>query len=252
MNDLARRAIEKVTSVLPPRIAARIDLLRADLAKGFGPFNGQEQRQAILGSVLQSYPFDLVIESGTFRGTTTQLLRRLTSAPIITIEVSGRYYEYARQRLSGLPDIEIIHGDSPTEIRRMAARPTQDKRARVFAYLDAHWGQSLPTRWEILEILSSWDSVCIVVDDFNVPGDPGYAYDDYGPGMALDVGLLSGLPLADVSVFFPRIPSAEETGYRRGWVVLGRGNELVAHLSRTEGLALADGYLTSRQSGLGT
>jgi hypothetical protein len=98
----------------------------------------------------------------------------------------------------------------------------------------------LPTRWEILEVLSSWDSACIVVDDFKVPGDPGYGYDDYGPGMALDLALLDGLPLAGVSVFFPGIPSTEETGYRRGWVVLARGSELVNHLSTVDGLTLAN------------
>ena len=239
MSDLLRRAVEKLTSVLPPRVGARIDLLRPDIAKGFGPFNGQEQRQAILSSIIRSCPFDLVIESGTFRGTTTQLLRTWTTAPIITIEVSGRYYEYARRQLSQLPEIEVIHGDSPTEIRRVAARRTHDNSARVFAYLDAHWGLSLPTRWEILELLASWDSVCIVVDDFKVPGDPGYGYDDYGPGMALDLKLLDGLPLAHVSMFFPRIPSADETGYRRGWVVLARGHDLVDHLSKVTGLTLA-------------
>jgi hypothetical protein len=196
------RAIEKVTSVLPPRIGARIDQLRPDIAKGFGPFDGQDHRQAILASIKRSYPFDLVIETGTFRGTTTQLLRTWTTAPIITIEVSGRYYEYSRRRSSGIAGIELIHGDSPTEIRRVAARPTHETTARVFAYLDAHWGLSLPTRWEILELLSSWESLCIVVDDFKVPGDPGYAYDDDGPGMALEVALLEGLPLARVSMFF--------------------------------------------------
>ena len=239
MGDLVRRAVEKVTSVLPPRIGAGIDLLRPDLAEGFGAFNGQEHRQAVLASIMRSCAFDLVIESGTFRGTTTQLLRRWTSAPIVTIEVSGRYYEYARRRLSQLPKIEVIHGDSPTEIRRVAARATHESSARVFAYLDAHWGLSLPTRWEILELLSSWDSVCIVVDDFKVPGDPGYGYDDYGPGMALEVELLDGLPLADVSMFFPGIRSADETGYRRGWVVLARGRDLVDQLSRVDGLTLA-------------
>lgn len=240
VSDLAGRAIEKVTSVLPPRIAARIDLLRPGLAKGFGPFNGQEHRQAILESVIRSYPFDLVIETGTYRGTTTEHLRELTNAPIITIEVSKRYYEYARKRLSEVPDTRVIHGDSPTEIRRVASSPEHDRRAKVFAYLDAHSDNSLPARWEVLELLSGWDSVCVVIDDFKVPGSPGYAYDDYGPGLALDTALLSGLPLAGVSLFFPRIPSEEETGYRRGWVVLGRGPELVAQLSRTNGLAPAD------------
>jgi hypothetical protein len=232
--------MEKLTSVLPPRIAARIDLLRPGLKEGFGAFNGQERREAILGSVMQSYPFDLVIETGTYRGTTTERIRMLTSAPIITIEMSKRYYAYARKRLAGLPGIRVIHGDSPAEIRRVAAWPAHDRQAKVFAYLDAHWGLSLPTRWEILELLTGWDSVCMVVDDFRVPGDAGYGYDDYGPGLVLDVALLSGLPLADTSMFLPAVPSAEETGNRRGWVVLGRGSELVNQLSKTDGLVLAD------------
>jgi hypothetical protein len=221
-------------------VAARIDLLRPDLAKGFGPFNGQEHREAVLGSVLQSYPFDLVIETGTYRGTTTERLRRLTSAPIITVEVSRRYFEYARKRLSGLANTRVVHGDSAAEIRRVAALPTHDRQAKVFAYLDAHWGARLPARWEILELLSGWDTVCVVVDDFRVPGDPGYGYDDYGPGLVLDLGLLSGLPLDGVSAFFPRIPAAEETGHRRGWVVLARGPELIDNLLSTDGLVLTD------------
>lgn len=243
--NLAGRAIEKFTSVLPPRMAARIDLLRPELAKGFGPFNSQKCRQAILRSLLRSYPFDLVIEAGTYRGTTTEYLRELTSATIITIEASERYYEYSRRRLSGLSDVQVIHGDSASAIRRVATQPTHNRETKVFAYLDAHWGLSLPVRWEILELLSGWDNVCVIIDDFKVPDDPGYAYDDYGPGLALDRELLAGLPLAGVSLFFPRIPSAKETGHRRGWVVLGRGTELVSQLSRTEGLAIAGGSMVA-------
>ena len=240
MSNIAVRAVEKLTSVLPPGLASRIDLLRPDLAKGFGPFNGQERRQAILGSLFDSYQFDLVIEAGTYRGTTTEYLRNLTSAPIITIEVSGRYYEYSIRRLSGRSGIEVVHGNSPAVIRHIANRPKHDRRAKVFAYLDAHWDVNLPLRWEILELLSGWDSICIVVDDFRVPGDLGYGYDDYGPGLALDVTLLAGLPLTGVALFFPQVPSVDETGHRRGWAVLGRGPDLVDQLSRTVGLVIAD------------
>lgn len=241
VSDWAARRFHGLMSRLPPHLAAHIDLLRPSLLEGFGPFNGQKRRQAIIESVLRSYPFDLVIETGTYRGTTTKRLRNLTSAPIITIEISKRYYEYARRRFARDSDIRVVHGDSATEIRRVAAAPTHNGHGSVFAYLDAHWGQSVPTRWEMLELFSHWESVCIVIDDFKVPGDPGYGYDDYGPGLAVDVSLLSGLPLAGVAVFFPRIPSAKETGKRRGWVVLGRGTDLVDRLSKTPGLSRAEG-----------
>lgn len=238
MEGLVTRLIDLIRRSVPPRIAARIDALRPGLAEGFGPFNGQRHRQAILRSVLRSCKFDLVIEAGTYRGTTTEYLRGLTPAPIITIEVSERFYHYARRRLSKLADVRIIHGDSPMVIRRIASRPSHDPHAQVFAYLDAHWGRNLPTRFEILELLSGWESVCMVIDDFKVPGDPGYGYDDYGRGFAVDTALLSGLPLANVSMFLPRIASSEETGNRRGWVVLARGDGLIEQLSQTDGLVL--------------
>ncbi len=240
LSDLAGRVIEKVTSVLPPRIAARIDLLRPGLANGFGPFNGQERREAIVRSLLEALPPDLVIETGTYRGTTTDRLREISKAPIVTIEASRRYYEYSRRRLERSPHVQVIRGDSVREIRRIASSPDHDPSAKVFAYLDAHWGSSLPARYEILELLSGWDEFCAVIDDFKVPGDPGYDFAEYGPGAVLDDTLFEGLPLAGVSCFYPSVPSAHETGHRRGWVVLGRGPELVALLSRTDGLALAD------------
>ena len=177
-----------------------------------------------------------MIETGTYRGTTTERLRRVTNAPIVTIELSSRYFEYARRRLSGMANVRIVHGDSPTEIRHIAVSIDHDRGAKVFAYLDAHWGRNLPTRWEILELLAGWDSLCIVIDDFKVPGDLGYAFDDYGRGFALDLDLLSGLPLEDVAAFYPGIPSGEESGHRRGWVVLGRGQDIVRELERADGL----------------
>ena len=159
VSDLAGRVVEKVTSVLPPRIAARVDLLRPGLAKGFGPFNGQERRDAIVRSLLEALPTGLVIETGTYRGTTTGRLREITKAPIVTIEASRRYYEYSRRRLASSPHVHVIHGDSVREIRRIASSSDHDPSTRVFAYLDAHWGSSLPARYEILELLSGWVSV---------------------------------------------------------------------------------------------
>jgi hypothetical protein len=242
--SLAARTIEKVTSHLPGKLAAHVDLAQPRLAAGFGAFNGQLRRDAVIESLLDSFPFDLVIEAGTYRGTTTERLREMTTVPIMTIELSHRYHEYARRRLSGLPDVAVIRGDSALHIRRAAASPSRNGHEKVFAYLDAHWGPSLPTRYELLELLSGWETVCAVIDDFKVPGDPGYGYDDYGPGLVVDQTLLAGLPLAGVALFFPSIPSVDETGFRRGWAVLARGRGLVDHLRGAPGLALASAGTT--------
>jgi hypothetical protein len=58
------------------------------------------------------------------------------------------------------------------------------------------------------------------VDDFQVPGDSGYGYDDYGPGKALTLDYVR--PLRDqygLRVYFPSAPAADETGACRGCAV---------------------------------
>jgi hypothetical protein len=239
LRHLADGVTAKVARVLSAKAKGRIDLFRPGLAAGFGPFNGQERREAIVRSVLEALPIDLVIETGTYRGTTTERLRRITTAPIVTIEVSPRYHEYSRLRLARLSHVRVVQGESAAMIRRIASSSDHDPRVMVFAYLDAHWGSSLPARYEILELMNGWDEFCALIDDFKVPGDPGYGFDDYGPGAVLDATLLEGLPLEGVSLFYPRVPSADETGCRRGWIVLGRGKRVVAGLRMLDGLTIA-------------
>jgi hypothetical protein len=59
-----------------------------------------------------------------------------------------------------------------------------------------------------------------VIDDFEVPGDPGYGFDDYGPGRCLTAAILPEEVMAGRSALYPSVPSAEETGARRGCVVI--------------------------------
>ena len=211
---------------MPARIGARIDLMHPKLALGYGPLNGQAGRQATVSDLFQMVPFDLVLETGTYRGTTTEFLRGLTAAPIVTIEVVERLAYYSRERLRHLPGIRVVLGDSATEIRRTIFRKGQDAQL-PFCYLDAHWHTRLPLRWEVLEILSAFPECCILIDDFQVPSDRGYRFDDYGPGFRLTPDILDGLDLSGVVWFWPTVPAAQETGHRRGWVVLARGQQIV-------------------------
>ena len=61
----------------------------------------------------------------------------------------------------------------------------------------------------------------ILIDDFQVPDNSGYQYDDYGPGKALTMEYLS--PVVDrhgLSVYFSKASSADETGKKRGYCVV--------------------------------
>jgi hypothetical protein len=91
----------------------------------------------------------------------------------------------------------------------------------LFFYLDAHWNEDLPLADEIDIIFGRSSNAVVMIDDFEVPGDPGFDYDDYGPGKALNAEYIA--PLAEkhgLAIFYPSVPSREETGRRRGCTVL--------------------------------
>ena len=91
-------------------------------------------------------------------------------------------------------------------------------------YLDAHWFADLPLREELQSLLDSGRSAAVVIDDFAVPWDPGYSYDDFGPGRVLCVDILAGLDHGRATLFFPTLPAAQETGERRGCAMIGTGD----------------------------
>jgi hypothetical protein len=59
-----------------------------------------------------------------------------------------------------------------------------------------------------------------MIDDFQVPGDGGYRYDDYGPGKALTEEYLPTSELEGWTLLYPTASSADEAGARRGCCVL--------------------------------
>jgi len=90
----------------------------------------------------------------------------------------------------------------------------------VFFYLDAHREDDLPLREELEIIFTYWQRPIVMIDDFQVP-DSDYAFDDYGPGKTLNLDYLQPVIAAyNISVFFPAVDVAEETGVKRGCVVL--------------------------------
>lgn len=229
---MARKSrIERIICRLPDRVAARVDGYRPGLAAGFtGPLNGQRHRVAAVTEMFRRIGFDLVVETGTHRGTSTVFFRTLTAAPIITIEANGRFAKYSYQRLRTQADTRVIHGDSSVWLRRLAKGKRPVSTTTPFFYLDAHGGGSLPLRFEMLEVTSCWADFCAIVDDFQVPDDPAYEFGAYGPGFALTTDVLVGLDLAGVHAFWPSAKAVDDTGHRCGMLVLARGAAIVEGL----------------------
>lgn len=186
-------------------------------------FNGQQLRQSTFLDLNKKIKIDNIIETGTYRGTTTKFFQANTNINIYTCEISSRYHQFSRMRFRNLPKIILKKGNSVDFLKEVSKNP-EITNSICFFYLDAHWEEHLPLFEELSVILSNWKSPIVMIDDFKVPNDPGYSYDDYGEGNVLDLNYLSKLP-HKINYFFP-INSSSEGGRKRGSVVLTNNENL--------------------------
>src|SRR5581483_6904348 len=166
------------------------------------PFNGQKARTEAIRAIVDVFRPDLFLETGTFLGHTTELLAGY-GKPVHTAELKRSFAAVARRRLRRSPNVRV-HRRPSLEVIRGLPRDSQ----RLFAYLDAHWwSDDPPLAREVAELAAGWPELVVVIDDFQVPGDPGYVFDTWG-GRAFDESLLQ-LP-EGVGAAYPAAPSEQE------------------------------------------
>jgi hypothetical protein len=183
------------------------------------PLNGQRLRQQVVLDLLHAVPFSAIVETGTYRGSTTAFLASHSGLPVHTVEALPRFFRYAKLRLRHHPTVRLACQDS-REFLNQLARDPHFPQQNVFFYLDAHWYEDLPLREEVELVARTWKGAVVMIDDFEVPGDPGYAFDDFGPGKRLCLDYLPPLSSLGMEAFFPAAPSSAESGVKRGSVVL--------------------------------
>ena len=76
----------------------------------------------------------------------------------------------------------------------------------------------------------------IIIDDFQVPDDPGYQYQDEGEGYRMCLDHLGPALLDQLAIFWPSAPAASETGARRGAVILVTKDALVQKVKALDSL----------------
>jgi len=201
-----------------------------------GHLNNQRGRELIVREVLSTLDVDAIVETGTFRGGSTRFFASQFNLPVYSVEINTQFFEYAKLSLRDLVNCTRRQGDSRSFLDSLSQESALHSKC-IFFYLDAHWGYDLPLTEEIRIITKSWHRTIILIDDFQVPGDNGYAYDDYGPSKKLAISELPNLESVGLTAFFPDLPSHEETGARRGCVVLA-DNDSAQYLKKTPSLRL--------------
>lgn len=232
----ARAALEEFHRILPPRTSAWLRYAQGD-QRFFYPWgyamNGQISRLEATRQILYRCGIRHIVETGTYRGTTTEWLATF-KIPVTTIEIDERNYYFSRQRLKHCQNVFVERGNSVEVLTRLATQI--DTSLPTFFYLDAHWHDYLPLRDEMALILSHFSAPVIMIDDFKVPGQAGYKYDDYGPGKALTAEYLEACLPPETHLFYPATPPEQETGHPRGWVVVTPDPAMEARLGTVEQL----------------
>jgi predicted O-methyltransferase YrrM len=176
------------------------------------PFNGQVSRHKQIQQIAGQIKPNVAIETGTFLGTTTPYLATMVSGNTYTIEFLAKYAKKARMRFESEFQslaITLIEGNSVNEIQKLLE--TIPPSSVVLAYLDAHWERELPTAQELNELLLWGDNWVAVIDDFKVPGDDSYGFDQYGE-LVVDQSLIPN----GVRLMVPNQSAKSESGARKG------------------------------------
>lgn len=233
-----RRFLSRQSVQLMHRTIGMIEYIRSpERGAGWGPFNGQAARQALFVQIMAKVRPRAIVETGTFLGTTTELMSQ-TGLPVFTIEFDPRNYRFACARFWRRQNVKLIQGDSRTALLMLFDGDLYPLSGHtVFFYLDAHWHDDLPLAEEIDIVFTRCPSAVVMIDDFEVPFDEGYGYDDYGPGKALVLEYIKAAIVGhQLRVFYPSTPSAADypstpmaaaglavpTKLRRGCVVLAK------------------------------
>jgi len=224
-----RRLKPLVKQALGPKVLGMLDYYRFPERRESwgGPFNAQQGRVCIFNALCDHLDFSAIVETGTFRGTTTKYMAGKSGVPVFTVERDARLFGFAKMRFTGKATIKTVNSDSRVFLRTIIRKEAMENKTTLF-YLDAHWGDDLPLCEELEIIFGTSDRAVVMIDDFKVPDDPGYTYDDYGEGIALTPEYIA--PVVDkyrLSHFYPSAGSEVETGACRGCVVLANNVEIL-------------------------
>lgn len=139
----------------------------------FYAFNGDGIEGLLIKTVVTSLKVDLIVETGTYLGSTAYFLsKNFPNIRIITIECNKTYWRKARKVLSRCGNVKQYLG---TSVKILPKLDWQDVENPLF-YLDAHWGGIFPLGEELRFIANHIGRAIIVIDDFQVPGKAGYAF----------------------------------------------------------------------------
>lgn len=152
------------------------------------------------------------IETGTYVGTTTETLAKI-SKRVVSIEPSAELYKKSLRRLSAFNNVELLNGSSEDLFDSVCSQVS----GSVSFWLDGHFSggetfkgeQDCPIEYElavISEHMLTYDRICVYIDDFRLFRDTREQKSDYPlKSFLVDWAELNGLEWSvNSDIFFAR------------------------------------------------
>lgn len=92
------------------------------------------QKQAVLREFKQRYNLQYLVETGTCHGDMVAAMQK-EFKKIVSIELAEPFYREVCERFKGVPNVELIHGDSGPEMANVVRRLT----GPALFWLDGHY-----------------------------------------------------------------------------------------------------------------
>ena len=136
-------------------------------------------KQRVIREYAKRYRLKVLVETGTYVGDMVDAMKADFDR-IYSIELSKYLYKKAMMRFRGVNNIELIHGDSGSELKKILDRISQP----ALFWLDGHYSgvvtargaKDTPVYEELYQIFNSNDlGHIIIIDDARLFGkDPTY------------------------------------------------------------------------------
>jgi cephalosporin hydroxylase len=125
-------------------------------------------------TIFEEYNPDIIVETGTFKGSTTSYFASF-GVPVITTEINPDFQAEAKEKYKHINNITFWTGDSAEQISNNI-NLIQDK--KIIFFLDAHWQNDKALERELAVISKLSIKPFIIIHDFQVP-NTSLGYDTY-------------------------------------------------------------------------
>ncbi len=142
-------------------------------------FHGDPQYQGMVDELLGSLQVTDFVETGSFLGRSTAFVaQRWPGVQVHSTEINAGFFQTAQRRLGEMPNVHLHHCHSVQFITDLIQSGRLGE-LPVF-FLDAHWEEDWPLPRELELIRQGCERAIIIIDDFRVPAQTQFSYDDYG------------------------------------------------------------------------